>query len=562
MIERWHRLVDQRTAALAWAKKWRWVLLMNLYLVSPVLLFELRLRDKNVLFELSASLFWLVAAQLLLRRVWLTHALLFPLYLLVGVDLYMIANYQTRLASTMILSIVENFSDTWDFLESDLRRTVGSILLVLAGYGFCLWKVRKLRVTTPRVAVLLPFAGVAVVYLGVYRYLGSWANVIVNDRNSPFGIFSQSYLTASLHSSEMRDREGARSFHFGAKRADAPAQPELYVLVVGESARRHNWSLYGYPRLTNPRLSQVDNLLVFRDMLTQVAQTQFSVPLIIARGSVENQTAMARETSILSLFHEVGFKTYWLSTQQRDLAMSPIGRYTTEADFVRFFERRHDGALVDYVKTVLAAPSAPQKMFLVLHTLGSHFNLNSRYPSEFATFPDGSRSMFSGTSAALTHAELIGAYDNSILYTDYVLSELIATLKQRAGIKALLYVPDHGDNLRDDSRDIFGHGHSNEYDVPIPMLFWFSKEYAQQYPDKVAAATSNTSRRLNTRAVFYSLTDMAGVTLDDPNVNRLSVFSPSLSDIKRMVMGMPTPFDFDEWMARTGTKIPALTPPQ
>jgi glucan phosphoethanolaminetransferase (alkaline phosphatase superfamily) len=528
-----------------------------------VLAYEVRLRDKTALFALSASVLWLLVAQLLLRRIWITHALMFPLYVVVVADLYVISNYQTRLASNMILTIVENIGDARDFIESDFTRTVGSLVLMMAAYGYCLPKIRDLRVTLPRWVVFVPLGAVALVYLGVHHYVGEWSTVILNDRNSPFGIVSQSFLTVSLHRQEVRERERARFFHFGAKRAQEPDEPELYVLVIGESARRHNWSLYGYQRETNPRLSKIDNLIVFRDVVTQVAQTQVSVPLILTRGTIEDPLRTAGETSIVSVFHELGFRTYWLSTQQREMAMSAISRHTNEADIVRFFERRHDGVIVDTMREILAKPSGHEKkMFFMLHTLGSHFNLSSRYPREFAAFPDGERSLLSGTSATLTHAELIGAYDNTILYTDYVLSELIELLRQHPGIKALLYVPDHGDNLRDDARNLFGHAHSNEYDVPIPMLFWYSKEYDARFPDKVKTAIRNAGRPLNTRTVFYSLTDMADITLDDKELPQRSVFSADLVNTRRFVYGDPRPFDFDEWIVRTGTKIPTVVPPE
>jgi glucan phosphoethanolaminetransferase (alkaline phosphatase superfamily) len=242
--------------------------------------------------------------------------------------------------------------------------------------------------------------------------------------------------------------------------------------------------------------------------------------------------------------------------------MAAISRYTSEADVVRFFERRHDIVLVETVKEILASQGGQKKMFFMLHTLGSHFNLTSRYPREFAVFPDGLQSQFiQRASDSSSHAELLGAYDNTIVYTDYVLSQLIEVLRQRPGIKTMLYVPDHGDNLRDDSRNMFGHGHSNEYDLPIPMLFWFSPEYRQRFPEKIEAVRANAARPVNTRVVFYSLTDMAGAALDDPQLSHFSVFSSGFTNFKRMTFGRPAIFDFDEWMSRTGTTIPVVTPP-
>jgi glucan phosphoethanolaminetransferase (alkaline phosphatase superfamily) len=462
----------------------------------------------------------------------------------------------------MLLTIVENFADARAFLESDLKRIMTGLVPLLVGYGYGLWRIRDLRITTPWWAAFAPLAAAVAVYLVVLRYVGSWDVVLLNDHDSPFGLAAQGYVATGIYEKESIERDLAKSFHFGAERPSAPADPEIYVLVIGESARRHNWSLYGYPRDTNPRLSKTDNLIIFQDVVTQVAQTQVSVPLIIARGSIADPQRNRGEKSIVSVFGEVGFKTFWFSTQERETAMAAISRYSNEADSVRFLEHEYDKVLVDSLRDVLSSHGAAPKMFFLLHTLGSHFNLSSRYPPPFAAFPDGrGSSILGGTSASLTHAELIGAYDNTILYTDFVLSDIIETLRGRPGIKAMFYIPDHGDNLRDDARNLFGHAHSNEYDLPIATLFWYSTEYAQRYPDKIANARANAARRLTTRTVFYSLTDMADISLADPDVARLSVFSADLKDVKRIVFGYPTPFDFDEWMERTNMQIPKVVPP-
>lgn len=555
-------------SAVAWAWRWRWSLLMNAFLVSPIAVYQLRVHEpgprKMLLFTFTASILWLLVVQLPVRRVWLVHALMFPLYVCVTGDLFVIANYETRLGSNMILTVVENASDALDFIQSDFKRVIGSLGAMLLGYAVCLWKVRPLRVETTRAAALVPLAAVGILYGVAKHYGGDWNTVLLNDLNSPFGVFSQSYLTRSLYEQEMRQRARSKSFRFGAKRDSVPDEMETYLLVIGESSRKHDWSLYGYPRETNPRLSKLSDLIVFRDVITQVAQTQVSVPLIVSRGSADDRGRVASERSILSLFHEIGFRTYWLSTQQRETSMAAISRYASEADGVRFLEHRHDIVLVDAIREWLNGKLGQEKkLFFVVHTLGSHFNLTSRYPREFAKFDDGQAAgLVPGTSAWVSRAELINAYDNTILYTDYVLAELIDVVQKRPGIKSVLFVPDHGDNLRDDDRNLFGHAHNNEYDLPIPMLFWYSPEYAKRFPDKVAAAQANASRPINTRSVFYSLTDMAGARIDDPELSALSVFGRGLVNVKRSVIGQGKVFDFDAWMARTNTKIPQAVPPK
>jgi glucan phosphoethanolaminetransferase (alkaline phosphatase superfamily) len=522
----------------------RWLLALNLFLVSPVLAYEFRLGeggpDKTLFFILAASVLWLVAFQLTIRRVVVAHALMFPLYAVVAADLYVVAHYHTRLSSSMLLTIFENLEDGREFFQTHGSSVLFALLLLLGGYAVGMTKIRGLRLHAKRSTALCAWAVLAVLYVAVHQVLGLWMWVATNDRSSPFGIVSQGITATVLYEEALRDAKKSQNFHFHAVRKSPPPEPETYVLVIGESSRSLNWQLYGYPRETNPRLSQTKNLLVFNDVITQAAVTRRSVPLILTRGTIEDEERTARERSVLTAFRETGFQTYWLSTQERDPFTGAINRYPREADVTRFFERRMDGVLVDTLEDLLDADGSKHpKKFIVIHTLGSHFNLTSRYPASFDVFPDQGSSL-SGRQL------LVNEYDNTIVYTDFVLDGLIEALQKLPGIKALWYVADHGENLRDDARDYYGHYLNNEYDLPIPMLFWYSDELAARFPGKVARASENASRPLNTRVVFHSLIDLAGIDVQDAETPKLSVFSPELTDMRRMVMGDPKPFDFDE----------------
>src|SRR5206468_9184606 len=136
----------QKAARGAW--HWRWLLLMNLFLVSPVLLYEFRIGeggpDRTILFILPASVLWLLAAQMLARRVWVAHALMFPLYLVVAIDLYVIAHYHTRLSSSMILTVFENLEDAPEYVQTHGGWLAGALALLLAGYALGMAKIRHL----------------------------------------------------------------------------------------------------------------------------------------------------------------------------------------------------------------------------------------------------------------------------------------------------------------------------------------------------------------------------------------------------------------------------------
>ena len=109
--------------------------------------------------------------------------------------------------------------------------------------------------------------------------------------------------------------------------------------------------------------------------------------------------------------------------------------------------------------------------------------------------------------------ELINAYDNSILYTDYFLHELIQELEQTQSDAVLLYSPDHGEDLLDDSRKKFLHASPNPtyYQLHIPMLLWFSEPFKAARPGYFEAAMANCNSPVATNVIFHTLLDLAQI---------------------------------------------------
>lgn len=148
-----------------------------------------------------------------------------------------------------------------------------------------------------------------------------------------------------------------------------------------------NWQLYGYDRETNPELSQVEDLVVFRDVLTQSNTTHKSVPLILSSVNTDEHEELYRRKGLPALFNEAGFETWFISNQSRQGAM--IDNLAHDAQHLIYIRSpRYDMQLLDEVRKVLER-SRSQKILLILHCYGSHFSYHQRYPREFAHFkPD------------------------------------------------------------------------------------------------------------------------------------------------------------------------------
>lgn len=330
--------------------------------------------------------------------------------------------------------------------------------------------------------------------------------------------------------------ETSKDFAFHAKRSATAPQREVYVLVIGETGRAENWSLYGYERETTPRLQKDSNVVCFRDAITQSNTTHKSVSIMLSAASAENYDVIYRQKSILTAFKECGFKTVFLSNQSPNHTFTDF--FSREADYTRFFrsmegdENELDGELLPWLTHCI--DSMPENLFIVYHTYGSHFKYNERYPKSFSHFkPDNV------TSVSPKFREiLINAYDNSIRYTDCLLDRITALLKEREICSALLYASDHGEDIMDDERKRFLHAspHPTFYQLRIPFILWFSEAYKQHFPAQYEAAVKNKETGITTNSVFPTLLDMARIKTGVLDTD-LSLVHPKLKPKRRMYLG-------------------------
>jgi glucan phosphoethanolaminetransferase (alkaline phosphatase superfamily) len=368
-------------------------------------------------------------------------------------------------------------------------------------------------------AVLLPSEGQS----SAFPKLPSWVNLPFEidsfGHTWPFGLAMQGYdfwkERKYLHELAIK----SRAFQFGAHQEVDPHQPEVIVMVIGESSRYDRWSLNGYKRDTNPLLEKETNLVSLSNVITAVSATRLSVPVIISRKpATQSLKAGFSEKSFLTAFKEAGFKTYWLSNQmsfgQFD---TPISVFAKEADVTQFMnlggftnQSSFDSILLDPLKSAINDP-APKKL-IVLHTLGNHWNYSHRHPKDFDKWQP---SLFGIENPAYTDLkwkpQLNNSYDNSILYTDWFLSQVIDKLKESKQLTSMMYFADHGQTLYDGSCNLAFHGHNTQYEFHIPALIWYSDLYKDIYPEKVERLLRNKKAKLSTENVFHSLLDMADV---------------------------------------------------
>ena len=391
-----------------------------------------------------------------------------------------------------------------------------SVVLVCVIYLPLLWlaarEIGHKRYITRTARMNIGLTGAALFALGLLAlwpaYHVSEDRHVLRDEIFPLNVLYNLGLSGSEFRKSFNYEKTSAGFSYEAERtAEVPGR-EVYVYIIGEASRAMNWQLYGYGRETNPLLSQEEGLVVFRDVLTQSNTTHKSVPLILSSVATDEHDELYRRKGLPALFNEAGFDTWFISNQSRQGAM--IDHLAHDAKHLIYIRSpRHDTQLLDEMRKAIEK-STSRKLFFILHCYGSHFSYHQRYPREFAYFqPDNDVAI-----AKQHRLMLVNAYDNSVRYTDYVLSGIIDYLGSLENTSsALLYCADHGEDLIDDHRERFLHASptTTAYQLYVASLAWFSESYRERFSEKVAAAEANATAPATTHALFHTMADMASI---------------------------------------------------
>lgn len=375
--------------------------------------------------------------------------------------------------------------------------------------------------------------------IGLFCLLASY--LMVDDyrmRNQlyPVNICYNLYLAFERNAASENYKEASRNFKFDARSEHSATAPEVYVMVVGETARAHNFSLYGYPRNTNPLLSKTPGIKAFPNVTTQSNTTHKSVPMLLSAASAEDFERLFHEKGILAAFKEAGFHTVFISNQLPNHSFIDfLGEQADEHYFLKKEDalqgNHYDEDLLQKLDEILPKADASssahyhyryRKLFVVLHSYGSHFNYQERYPRSFAYFKPDSRS----EAKPENRRDLLNAYDNTIRYTDYILHGIIERLQKWEGVQtktdgvydqptsAMLYTSDHGENIFDDDRHLFLHAapKASDYELYVPFIIWTSEGFSKQYPDILKALGENRSKQVQSSlSAFHTMLGIGGI---------------------------------------------------
>lgn len=454
------------------------------------------------------------------KRIGWTIWMLFPISVLAGFQVVLLYIYgRSVIATDMFLNFVTtDANESKELLGNLLMIIITVVVLYITPAIFALVSLIKKHQLgdsfmrkNRNIAVSIMIVGISL--LGVcYASNDSFS---IKKQVYPINAYYNMYKAVSRYVKLKNYTSTSSEFKYNASSSHSAQQREIYVIVIGETSRAHNWELCGYNRPTNPKLKKVDDLIVFDSVLTEANITHKSVPMLISAASAKDYDIIYDQKSAITAFKEAGFKTAFFSTQAHTQTLTDY--FGEEADVCEYLRDRStkidfnpmDMELVECMKNTIK--EGAKKQLVVLHSYGSHFNYVSRYTNEFAYFtPD---MPITPDKKCLT--QLVNSYDNTIRYTDSFLCEIISELNSvKDAHTSLMYVSDHGEDLFDKGGDVIFHSSTTPsyYQLHVPMLVWMSGDYQNSYPQVVSSLKNNIRAQISSSASFFhTVLNIAGI---------------------------------------------------
>lgn len=430
-----------------------------------------------------------------------------------GVSQYYMKTLDITINDMIIESLFKsNLSEAEEFFSSGLLYSLALYVLVPL---FILWRMRVRSSDSFVKGIYLKFLVIFCYILliaGMYVWQGK--NIVFAFKSDKIIMYMTNPITPIRSSVDyvLNVFGTPKKFvHIGLDaHLNSDHHKEIFVLVIGESARAANYSLNGYTRETNPYTDKLDSLVNFTHFYSCGVITAISIPCMLTNYT--HDTYKKRNQSLyidnlLDIAQRAGYETYWISNNG-DTCMGGV------CDRIRhkiyYNDGRLDGAMLEEIDLLIK--NAKQDSFIVINLHGSHGALYyQRYPKEFEKFTPVCKDK---ELQKCSYEEIVNAYDNSLIYTDYFVSHIVHSLQKNKDFSVgLWYLSDHGESLGEYGQYMHGglpYPLAPEVQKHIPSMIWMGRGFQKQY-DKLYKRKDD---KLTQDYLFHTMIDLLDIQSD------------------------------------------------
>ena len=409
-----------------------------------------------------------------------------------AVSLYFINSYEVLITDKMMGNVFNTqFSEASGFFSLSFVLYVFLLGIVPCIYLF----MQKTEYGSFRRFLANIGAGLGIVLAVALGHIKNWPWIDRNSTELGSLLMPWSYTVNTFRYYSAEKKRNAKEIPL-PDAAITNDSKDVCVLIIGESARRDHFSLYGYERETNP--------FTAKDSVTALIADAAATYTTAGVKAILDHAPTNKLYEILpNYFSRAGVDVSWRTSNWGEPPVH-IEKYYKVKDLKSRFpeaDERYDGILLTGLKEDILA-SERAKTLVVIHTNTSHGpTYFKKYPAEFEKFTPVCTTV---EMSKADHQELMNAYDNSIIYTDWLIHSVIEVLKEIPERRScMLYVSDHGESLGENN--LYMHGvpmsMAPKEQVEIPFIVWDSD------PDTAV----KTLEKVGQYHVFHSIMNFMGI---------------------------------------------------
>ena len=449
------------------------IALLNLALLLPMLF------EKHVI-------------RSVLRFIFLAVILL-PVFFILGY--YSVTS--TVFAPDTLLAIAQtNIQEAIEYAKDNFSCKTFFLIILINAFVFFVAIKNTQKILWNKYNLFLVLFCITACLVGVYKYRD---NIITDIPKQA----SKTLAQYKNFSKERTDRKDNMSKLLLSHKPEAG----VYVLVIGESQNRAHMQAYNYHRATTPWLDSMKNdknMLLFTKAYSCHTHTVPTLLYALTAKNQYNNIAVKNAVSVLEVAEAAGFETVWLSNQVKYSAWdTPVTSIASEANQQKWINSTlgestntdyFDGKLIEELEKI----KITDKMLIVMHLMGNHGSYEQRYPKAFEKY-DGKNT--------------IDKYDNSIIYNDYVMSQVYKRARKIPNFKGLVYCSDHADaidkNLSHDAAQF-------DFDMThIPLYIYLSDSYIQNNSAKYKSLEKQKNKLFTNDLLFNLMLGVLGINLNN-----------------------------------------------
>jgi lipid A ethanolaminephosphotransferase len=408
------------------------------------------------------------------------------LFLLSAVSAYFMDTYNVIIDSDMLANVMATDSaETGDLLTPKLFLYLGLLGLLPS---LLLWRIRIRPASLPKaVGSRLLLAGGALMIMLALVLISSafYAAFVREHKELRYYANPLTPVYASYKYLKTRVKSGPLELATIGADAQIPAEDidrELVIMVVGETARADRFSLNGYERETNPNLARQD-VISFTQVSACGTSTAISVPCMFAKSDHADfsPSETAATENALDVLRHAGVTVLWRDNNSNSKGVAdrmPIEDFRSSATNPICDAECRDVGMLSGLREYIDQQEQGG-ILIVLHQMGSHGPAYfKRYPSEFHVFVP---TCDTNELDSCSESEIGNAYDNTILYTDYFLGQVIELLLSYDDRfeTVMLYASDHGESLGESGVYLHGLPYwlAPDAQTRVPVILWFGHNY-------------------------------------------------------------------------------------